>query len=173
MDAYVEPRVRRVVAEHLGVDVEGLGAGVSITDDLAADSLDLLELGVALEEAFGVDLPRGLPPWVRTVGELVELVYTLVPARQPMLRVAFIPPPDRPVSTTSRTETLTPYAVETIAEDALHLGPGTALDVTVDDCDDLFLARVRAAFAALPRRGVAVTVHRPNEPGARPHPHAA
>ena len=39
----VEPRVRRVVAEHLGVNPEELTRDVSLTDDLAADSLDLLE----------------------------------------------------------------------------------------------------------------------------------
>ena len=44
---FVEPRVRRVVAEQLGVNVEELTPEVSLTDDLAADSLDLLELTLA------------------------------------------------------------------------------------------------------------------------------
>ena len=41
---FVEPRVRRVVAEYLGVGVEELSDETSLTDDLAADSLDLVEL---------------------------------------------------------------------------------------------------------------------------------
>jgi len=171
MDGYVEPRVRRVVAEHLGVDPGTLDVGVSLADDLAADSLDLLELGVALEEEFGVALPRGLPRWVRTYGQVVTALEVLLPQRMPPLRVAFVAPPDGQPSSLSLTETLTPYAIETITEDALRLGPGAQLDITVDDCDDLFLARVRAAFAALPPRGVAVSVHRARE--SRPHPHAA
>src|SRR5882724_10343192 len=51
---FVEPRVRRVVAEQLGVNIEELTPDVSLTDDLAADSLDLLELTLALETEFGV-----------------------------------------------------------------------------------------------------------------------
>jgi hypothetical protein len=45
----VEPRVRRVVADNLGVTLD-LTAEVSLTDDLAADSLDVLELALVLEE---------------------------------------------------------------------------------------------------------------------------
>src|SRR5262249_56968484 len=53
-DKAIEPLIRDVVAERLGVDLEQLGPGVSLTDDLAADSLDLAEVTIACEERLGI-----------------------------------------------------------------------------------------------------------------------
>src|SRR5262245_1235523 len=61
-----EPRLRHVVAEQLGVDTDELTAAVSLTDDLAADSLDLVELTLAIEEEFSLTLPESMLEEVRT-----------------------------------------------------------------------------------------------------------
>ena len=77
MDEFVEPRVRRLAAEHLGVGVDELGSDVSLRDDLAADSLDLAELAVALEREFAIVVPEGVLDEVRTYGDLVHLAGRL------------------------------------------------------------------------------------------------
>ena len=72
MHDLVEPRVRRVVAEHLGVGLDELDAEVSLRDDLAADSLDLVSLGLMLEDEFAILVPERLLDEVRTFGDLVR-----------------------------------------------------------------------------------------------------
>jgi acyl carrier protein len=52
MDQSMEPRIRALVADHLGVEIDDLRADVSLVDDLAADSLDLVEIALAVEDAF-------------------------------------------------------------------------------------------------------------------------
>ena len=54
---FVESRVRQVVAEQLGIGTEELTPEVSLTEDLAADSLDLLEVSLALEQELGITVP--------------------------------------------------------------------------------------------------------------------
>src|SRR5947207_4234426 len=71
LELRVEPRLRRVVADNLGVALEDLTPEVSLTDDLAADSLDLLELALALEEELGFTVPERVLSDVRTYGDLV------------------------------------------------------------------------------------------------------
>src|SRR5581483_3699942 len=73
----VESQVRRIVADHLGIGPEELTPDVSITDDLAADSLDLLELGLAVEAELGVSVPDTMLEDVRTYQDLVDLVRLL------------------------------------------------------------------------------------------------
>ena len=58
---YQELRVRRVVADALGVGLGELVREVSLRDDLAADSLDLVELALALEAKFGIRVPGRQP----------------------------------------------------------------------------------------------------------------
>jgi acyl carrier protein len=81
MRARVEPHVRRVVADHLAVDHHTLGDSVSIRDDLAADSLDLVELALLLEGEFGVSVPDRLVAAMRSYGDVVDGVLRLVVAR--------------------------------------------------------------------------------------------
>src|SRR5262245_27461372 len=69
----LEPRVRRLVADRLGVDPSDLTADVSLTDDLAADSLDLVELAAGMEEELGVCVPESMMDELRTYGELVAV----------------------------------------------------------------------------------------------------
>ena len=74
----VELRVRRLVADQLGVDVGDLAPPVSLVDDLAADSLDLVELALAVEEAFEIVVPERVTEELRTYGELADAVVGLV-----------------------------------------------------------------------------------------------
>src|SRR5689334_13213839 len=66
---------------------------------------------------------------------------------------------------------LTPYTADLITDDALHAGPGAALEVTVKhECDDAALVCVQDRFARLRRRGLYVNVHR-GFPPATPRPY--
>jgi len=64
--------MQQLVAEQLGVDTEQLAPEVSLTDDLAADSLDLLELALVLESEFTVALPQRRVGQIRTYRDLVD-----------------------------------------------------------------------------------------------------
>jgi acyl carrier protein len=78
----VEAHVGPLVAHHLGVERETLGHHTSLRDDLAADSLDMLELGLALEARFGIHVPDRLLERVRSYGELVEATVRLIRRRR-------------------------------------------------------------------------------------------
>jgi acyl carrier protein len=173
---YQELRVRRVVADSLGVRLEELLRDVSLRDDLAADSLDLVELALALEVKFGISVPERVLDWVRSYGDLVEATVDLIRARraaesrsaeEPTRFVARVVPSEgRSGGILERGGWLTPYNVETIAEDALRAGRGARLEVTVAaSTEDTGLARVRDDFACLGERGILVTVRREDENG--------
>lgn len=81
MCEFVEPRLRRLVADHLGVGREELVSDVSLRDDLAADSIDLVELTMALERHFAIVVPELALRGVRTYGELVHATGLLLQAR--------------------------------------------------------------------------------------------
>ena len=53
-------RVKKIVVEHLGVEAEKVTTDASFIDDLGADSLDIVELVLAFEEEFGVEIPDAL-----------------------------------------------------------------------------------------------------------------
>jgi acyl carrier protein len=67
-------RVREIVAEQLGVDVEEVTPEASFTDDLGADSLDTVELVMALEEEFGIEIPDEDAEKISTVGDAVTYI---------------------------------------------------------------------------------------------------
>ena len=52
-------KIRIMIAEQLGIDAEEVKAESSLQDDLNADSLDLFELVVSLEEEYGIEIPSG------------------------------------------------------------------------------------------------------------------
>src|SRR5262249_35218543 len=81
MRSLVEPRVRRLVAEHLGVAEDELSPELSLVEDLAADSLDLAEPALACEEDPDIAAPEGVLEPVRTYGDLVEAMIGLARAR--------------------------------------------------------------------------------------------
>lgn len=71
---FVEPRVRRLVVEQLGIGADELSPIVSLTDDLAADSLDLVDLAMAIEQDLDIVMPEAAIADVRTYGDLLAVV---------------------------------------------------------------------------------------------------
>lgn len=63
-------KIKEIVADSLGVDRDTLTADTSFKEDLNADSLDLFELVMALEEATGVEIPSEELPNIQTLGDV-------------------------------------------------------------------------------------------------------
>jgi acyl carrier protein len=70
----IADRVKKIVIEHLGVDEEKVTEGASFIDDLGADSLDTVELVMAFEEEFGVEIPDDAADTILTVGDAVKFI---------------------------------------------------------------------------------------------------
>src|SRR5713101_5252264 len=81
MQAALEPRVRCLVADTLGVGIDELAPDVSLTDELAADSLDLAELAARLEAELGLVVPERVVAHLRTYGDLVRAAIAAAPGR--------------------------------------------------------------------------------------------
>ena len=62
-------RVKKIVVEHLGVEEDKVTPDASFIDDLGADSLDIVELVMAFEEEFGVEIPDDAAEKIATVGD--------------------------------------------------------------------------------------------------------
>ena len=70
----VADRVKKIVVEHLGVDAGKVSEAASFIDDLGADSLDTVELVMAFEEEFGVEIPDDAAETILTVGDAVKFI---------------------------------------------------------------------------------------------------
>ncbi len=70
----IQERVSKILAENLSVQEEKVTPEAKFQEDLDADSLDLVEAVLALEEEFGVSIPEEEMEGVRTVGQAVQLV---------------------------------------------------------------------------------------------------
>lgn len=70
----IEERVKKIVAEQLGVKVEEVTSSASFVDDLGADSLDTVELVMALEEEFETEIPDEQAEKITTVQEAIDYV---------------------------------------------------------------------------------------------------
>jgi len=70
----VVDRVRELVVEQLGVDADEVTEDASFIDDLGADSLDIVELVMAFEEEFDLEIPDEDAEKIRTVGDAVEYI---------------------------------------------------------------------------------------------------
>lgn len=75
----ISERVSRILQEHLGATGEKLTPDARLCDDLGADSLDYVELAMALEDEFGIDADDEEMGSVVTVADLVHLVISAVP----------------------------------------------------------------------------------------------
>jgi acyl carrier protein len=73
MSAVLE-RVKKVTVEKLGVKEEEVTEGSSFQEDLGADSLDVVELVMAFEDEFGIDIPDDEVGEIKTVGNAVEYI---------------------------------------------------------------------------------------------------
>ena len=70
----IADRVKKIVVEHLGVDEDKVTEGASFIDDLGADSLDTVELVMAFEEEFGVEIPDDAAEKIATVGDATKYI---------------------------------------------------------------------------------------------------
>ncbi len=67
-------RVKKIVVEHLGVDADKVTEESSFIDDLGADSLDIVELVMAFEEEFGVEIPDDAAEKIATVKDAIAFI---------------------------------------------------------------------------------------------------
>ncbi|UVI38584.1 acyl carrier protein [Qipengyuania spongiae] len=67
-------RVQKIVVEHLGVEADKVTQDASFIDDLGADSLDIVELVMAFEEEFGVEIPDDAAENITTVGDATKYI---------------------------------------------------------------------------------------------------
>ena len=67
-----ESKVKEIIINELGVDPEKVTSEASFVEDLGADSLDTVELVMAFEEEFGVDIPDEDAEQMRTVGDAIR-----------------------------------------------------------------------------------------------------
>jgi acyl carrier protein len=67
-------RVKKIVVEHLGVEADKVVEGASFIDDLGADSLDIVELVMAFEEEFNVEIPDDAAEKISTVKDAIDFI---------------------------------------------------------------------------------------------------
>ena len=67
-------RVKKIVGEHLGVEGDKVTEEASFIDDLGADSLDIVELVMAFEEEFGVEIPDDAAEKITTVKDAIDYI---------------------------------------------------------------------------------------------------
>ncbi len=70
----VAEKVKAIVIEHLGADEDKVVASASFIDDLGADSLDTVELVMAFEEEFGIEIPDDAAEKITTVQDAVSFI---------------------------------------------------------------------------------------------------
>ena len=72
----IAERVKKIVVEHLGVEPEKVVESANFIDDLGADSLDTVELVMAFEEEFGVEIPDDAAEKITTVKDAIAYIDT-------------------------------------------------------------------------------------------------
>ena len=70
----IAERVKKIVVEHLGVDADKVKEDASFIDDLGADSLDNVEMVMAFEEEFGIEIPDDIAENIQTVGDAIKYI---------------------------------------------------------------------------------------------------
>lgn len=71
-------KVKKIIAERLGVDEEDITPDASFTDDLGADSLDLVELVMAFEDGFDIEIPDEDAENIKTVADAVNYIQSKI-----------------------------------------------------------------------------------------------
>ena len=67
-------KVQAIVVEHLGVEADKVTASASFIEDLGADSLDTVELVMAFEEEFGIEIPDDAAETILSVGDAINFI---------------------------------------------------------------------------------------------------
>ncbi len=70
----IADRLKKIVVEHLSVEEDKVVEGASFIDDLGADSLDTVELVMAFEEEFGIEIPDDAAETIQSFGDAVNYV---------------------------------------------------------------------------------------------------
>ncbi len=70
----IAERVKKIVVEHLGVDASKVTDNASFIDDLGADSLDTVELVMAFEEEFNIEIPDDAAEKIATVKDAIDFI---------------------------------------------------------------------------------------------------
>ena len=70
----VAERVKKIVVDHLGVEGDKVKPEASFIDDLGADSLDTVELVMAFEEEFGIEIPDDAAETIQSFGDAVKFI---------------------------------------------------------------------------------------------------
>ncbi len=70
----IAERVKKIVVENLSVDEDKVVDNASFIDDLGADSLDTVELVMAFEEEFGIEIPDDDAEGIQTVGDAINFI---------------------------------------------------------------------------------------------------
>jgi acyl carrier protein len=70
----IAERVKKIVVEHLGVEADKVTEAASFIDDLGADSLDIVELVMAFEEEFNVEIPDDAAEKIATVKDAIDFI---------------------------------------------------------------------------------------------------
>ena len=68
----ISERVKKIVVEHLGVEADKVVDSASFVDDLGADSLDTVELVMAFEEEFSIEIPDEIAEKITTIKDSIE-----------------------------------------------------------------------------------------------------
>jgi acyl carrier protein len=74
MMSEVETQVKQIVVDHLGIDDSKVTAKSKFIDDLGADSLDTVELVMAFEEKFGIEIPDDAAETIQTVQNAIDYI---------------------------------------------------------------------------------------------------
>ena len=70
----IESKVKEIIVENLGVDAATVNPQASFVNDLGADSLDTVELVMALEEEFDIEIPDEEAEKIQTVGQAIDYI---------------------------------------------------------------------------------------------------
>ena len=70
----VKDKIKKIVADHLGIEEEKVTEEASFIDDLGADSLDTVELVMAFEEKFGIEIPDDAAETIQTVQNAIDFI---------------------------------------------------------------------------------------------------
>ena len=67
-------KVKEIIAQQLSVKVEAIQNTTNIAEELGADSLDLVEILMSLEDEFGISIPDEMIPQIKTIKDIVEFI---------------------------------------------------------------------------------------------------
>ena len=81
-------KVKKIVAEQLGVDESAVVESASFTDDLGADSLAIVELVLAFEEQFKIDIPESETEKIQTVGDAISYIDETLSRHAPAAQIS-------------------------------------------------------------------------------------